>query len=923
MPTLHDFHGPNAGYVLELYERYRQNPEAVDPTTRAYFEHWTPPQNGGGAAAVTVTGAVDATKIVGVVNLAQAIRNFGHLAARLDPLGSPPPGDPTLDEAYHELTEQDLRQLPANLVGGPVAERTETALEAVQELRRVYTSTIGYDFDHIRQPQKRDWLRYAAESCRFRPEQSQDDYVGHLKHLTQIEVFERFLHRTFPGKTRFSIEGLDMMVPMLTEVIGRAADVEIYTILLGMAHRGRLNVLAHVLRKPYAQILAEFKDPVNEKSTGMGFPGWTGDVKYHQGGLRPVKPDEPDRLVVSMAPNPSHLELVNPVVAGMARAAGTNVNQPGAPQFDFQISLPILIHGDASFSGQGIVPETLNFYRLPGYDVGGTLHIIANNQLGFTTTPEESRSTLYASDLAKGFKIPVVHVNADDPEACIEVARLAIAYLDEFEEDFVIDLIGYRRYGHNEGDEPRFTQPLVYKKIDKHPTVREIWANTLVERGLVDEALPQQMVERHMAKLQATLDELKVEEDFPEPDLELAPPGMAKQAKTAIPADRLRVLNESLLRFPKGFTLHSRLTRVFSPRQTALDNLDERTIDWSLAETLAFASILEEGTAIRLTGEDVERGTFSHRHAVLHDMETGEEFIPLQTLAQAKASFEILNSPLSENAAIGFEYGYNIQAPDHLVVWEAQYGDFINSAQPIIDEYVTSGWAKWGQTPSLVLLLPHGHEGQGPDHSTGRLERFLQLAAQVNMRIANCTTAAQYFHLLRRQATLLKTDPLPLIVMTPKSLLRNPLTFSSPRELVEGHWQPVIDDAQAQQAPEQVQRLILCSGKVYADLVSSEYREKSPNIAIARIEQLYPLLPEAVLPVFEGYPKLQEVVWVQEEPRNMGSWRFIKPQLTRLIDGRYTLKAFSRPRWASPAEGSAAWHAVNQAALIKQAFSFE
>jgi 2-oxoglutarate dehydrogenase E1 component len=714
-----------------------------------------------------------------------------------------------------------------------------------------------------------------------------------------------------------------MMVPMLTEVIGRAADIEIYNISLGMAHRGRLNVLAHVLRKPYAQILAEFKDPVNEKSTGMGFLGWTGDVKYHQGGLRPVKHDEPDRLVVSMAPNPSHLELVNPVVIGMARAAGTHVDQPGAPHFDFQISLPILIHGDASFTGQGIVPETLNFYRLPGYDVGGSLHIIANNQLGFTTDPEESRSTLYASDMAKGFKIPIVHVNADDPEACIEVARLAIAYLNEFEEDFVIDLIGYRRYGHNEGDEPRFTQPLLYKKIDTHPTVRELWAKTLIERDLIEEDLPQQMFDRHMTKLQTTFDELKVEEDFPEPDLELAPPGLAKQAKTAAPLERLQTLNESLLRFPEGFNLHPRLTRVFKPRQTALDNLDERTIDWSLAETLALASILEEGISIRLTGEDVERGTFSHRHAVLHNTETGERFTPLQSLPQARAAFEILNTPLSENAAIGFEYGYNIEAPDRLVIWEAQYGDFINGAQPVIDEYVTSGWAKWGQTPSLVLLLPHGYEGQGPDHSTGRLERFLQLGAQLNMRIANCTTAAQYFHLLRRQAVLLKTDPLPLIVMTPKSLLRNPLTFSSPRDLVEGRWQPVIDDAQARQSPDQVRRLIVCSGKVYIDLVSSEYREKNPQVAIARIEQLYPLLPEAVLPLFEGYPKLEEVVWVQEEPRNMGGWRFMKPQLTRLIEGRFALKAVSRPRWASPAEGSAAWHAINQANLIKRAFGLE
>jgi 2-oxoglutarate dehydrogenase E1 component len=920
MDTLRDFHGPNAGYILELYERYRQNPDSVDPVTKRYFEQWSPPQNGAFIAAAPAA-TVDANKIMGIVNLAQAIREYGHLAAELDPLGTPPPGDPSLDESYHGVTADDLRRLPASLIGGPIADRTGNALEAIQELRRIYSSKTGYDYDHLRQPKIRDWLRYAAESGRFRPSQNQDDYIGHLKQLTQIEVFERFLHRAFPGKTRFSIEGLDMLVPILTEIIGRAAKNDVFTILIGMAHRGRLNVLSHVLRKPYAQILAEFKDPVNDRSIAVGFPGWTGDVKYHQGALRPVRPDEPDKLVVSMAPNPSHLELINPVVAGMARAADTYVDHPGPPSFNEAISLPILIHGDASFSGQGIVAETLNFYRLPGYYVDGIIHIIANNQLGFTTDPQESRSTLYASDLAKGFKIPIVHVNADDPEACIEVARQAFAYIHEFKEDFVIDLIGYRRHGHNEGDEPRFTQPLMYQKIENHPTVREIWAKTLVERNLIDQNQPQEMVERHFNKLQSVLDKLQLEEDFPKPELELPPPGAAKQAVTAVPLDQLRELNQALLQPPEGFKLHPRLERVLKPRLAAFDNPDEPTIDWATAETLALASTLAEGTAIRFTGEDVERGTFSHRHAVWHDLETGQRHVPLHELPQAKAAFEIHNSPLSENAALGFEYGYNIQAPERLVIWEAQYGDFINGAQPIIDEFISSGWNKWGQTPSLVLLLPHGYEGQGPDHSTGRLERFLQLAAEVNMRVANCTTAAQYFHLLRRQAVLLKTDPLPLIVLTPKSLLRNPLTASTPRELAEGRWQPVIDDAQAQQSPKQVRRLILCSGKVYVDLVSSDHRAKHPEVAIARVEQLYPLLPEAVLPLFDSYPKLQEVVWVQEEPRNMGAWRFMIPQLTKLINDRWPLSCISRQRRASPAEGSLAWHNINQAKLVERAFS--
>jgi 2-oxoglutarate dehydrogenase E1 component len=927
MHTLDDFYGPNAGYILELYERYQQNPDSVDPATQAFFKEWPPPQNGapppGGvlATAEATIAGVDTAKIMGVVNLAQAIREYGHLAAQLDPLGSPPPGDPSLDEAYHSLSKADLQRLPASLVGGPIAEVSETAFEAIQRLRQVYSSKTGYDYDHIRQPEKRDWLRYAAECGRFRPAPEVDDYIGHLKQLTQVEVFERFLHRAFPGKTRFSIEGLDMMVPILTEIIGRAAEAGIQTILIGMAHRGRLNVLSHVLGKHYAQILAEFKDPV--EFTRPGYEGWTGDVKYHKGALRPSKKGEPDNLVVSMAPNPSHLELINPVIVGMARAAGTRVDQVGPPHFEPQRSLPILIHGDAAFSGQGVVSETLNFYRLPGYDVGGAIHLIANNQLGFTTATEQSRSTLYASDLAKGFKIPIIHVNADDPEACIEVARIACAYIHEFKEDFLIDLIGYRRYGHNEGDEPRFTQPLLYQKIDEHPTVREQWAKTLIERGLIAANEPEELVKRHFNKMQTILDRLQPETDLPEPNLELPPPGAAKQAETGIPLERLEALNQALLQAPVGFNLNSKLERIIKPRREVFADPDQATIDWATAEALALASILEDGIAIRLTGEDVERGTFSHRHAVWHDIETGAAHIPLQNLPQAKAAFEIHNSPLSENAALGFEYGYNIQAPDRLVIWEAQYGDFINGAQPIIDEFVVSGQAKWAQTPSLVLLLPHGHEGQGPDHSTGRPERFLQSAAEINMRIANCTTAAQYFHLLRRQAILLKTDPLPLIIMTPKSLLRHALTASSPRELAEGRWQPLIDDAQAQQTPDKVRRLILCSGKIYVDLVSSDHRKEKPASAIARVEQLYPLLPEAVMSVLEGYPKLEEVVWLQEEPRNMGAWRFMKPQLTRLINGRWPLRYISRPRWASPAEGSAAWHGVNQKALVERAFKLE
>ncbi len=925
-----DFHGPNAGYVIELYERYKQNPNSVDPSTRAYFDQWPPPIDSidGVGARVALTSALSIDKIVGVVNLAQAIRKHGHLSAKLDPLGSPPPGDPLLDPKTHGLTEEDLRQLPASLIGGPIAEKAANALEAIEALYKVYSSTIGYDYGHVYVPEEREWLRYAAESGIFRPPKDPIDTEALLERLTQVEVFEQFLHRMFPGKFRFSIEGVDMMVPMLDELIGEAAETGIHNILIGMAHRGRLNVLAHILNKPYAQILAEFKDPVQTHSFRDDL-GWTGDVKYHKGARRAIKGGELVELVVTMAPNPSHLEAVDPVVEGMARAASTSVNKSGPPKIDYTATLPILIHGDAAFPGQGIVAETLNLSRLPGYRNGGTIHIITNNQLGYTTDPKEGRSTLYASDLAKGFEIPVVHVNADDPEACIEAARMAFAYAYRagFHKDFVIDLIGYRRHGHNESDEPTFTQPLMYKKIENHPTVRKIWADTLVKRNVVDRDLPEKLVGKYMERLQNTLGSLEpeeaIEKELNEEQPKPPPKGAARQVKTAVSLERLRKLNDSLLRVPDGFAVHPKLERVRQRRYKALENPNEPTIDWAAAEELAFASILEDGIAIRLTGQDVERGTFSHRHSVLHDVNTGETFTPLQSLPQAKAAFEVHNSPLSENATLGFEYGYNVQEPGRLVIWEAQYGDFINGAQVIIDEFITSARAKWGQTPSLVLLLPHGYEGQGPDHCSGRLERFLELAAEINMRIANCTTSAQYFHLLRRQALLLRTDPLPLVVMTPKSLLRHPIVASPPRDLAESRWQPVIDDIQAQSQRELVRRLILCSGKVYVDLVTSKYRNETPGVAIVRIEQLYPFPIGELKSVLDSYFSLKEVVWVQEEPENMGAWTYMQPRLTEIIDGRLPLHYLGRPRSSSPAEGSASWHAVNQAALIEQAYSFE
>jgi 2-oxoglutarate dehydrogenase E1 component len=941
MSDWREFAGVNEGYVLELYERFLRDAASVDVATRAAFERLGPPpapssapigraapasRSGSPEAAPTRlgpgapgAGEVALKAIVGAVNLAESIRRYGHLAARIDPLGSDPVGDPSLHPETHGLTESDLHALPASLVGGPLAEGALSAWDAIERLRKVYSSSVGFDLAHIFVPEEREWLRHAIEAGTFRAPNQPVEAVDLLDRITEVETFEKFLHKVFVAKTRFSLEGLDTMVPILDELIADSAMAGVRHVLIGMAHRGRLNVLAHVMQKSYAQVLAEFKESQGAQPFREDL-GWTGDVKYHAGARARVREESAPEVVISMPPNPSHLEFVNPVVVGMARAACTDTSSSGQPIVNKDVTLPILIHGDAAFPGQGIVAETLNLSRLRTYDVGGTVHIIANNQIGFTATPRQSYSTSYASGLARGFKIPIFHVNADDPEACIEIARMTAAYRARFKRDTLIDLVGYRRHGHNEGDEPSFTQPLMYKVIDAHPTVREIWAKPLEVRGLATADQSAELVRKYQVALEqaheTVLHNAPPHEQYPEPP----PRGVARQAKTAVPLERLRALNADLTRVPAGFTIHRKLERAREKRRRVLDNPDERTIDWAAAEDLAFASILENGVAIRLTGEDVERGTFSHRHAVFSDTVTGDRDVPLQRLSQARAAFEIHNSPLTECATIGFEFGYNVQAPGRLVVWEAQYGDFINVAQVILDEFVVSGRAKWGLMPSLVLLLPHAYEGQGPDHSSARVERFLEAAADINLRVANCTTAAQYFHLLRRQAVLLLTDPLPLIVLTPKSLLRHPLVASRPRDLAEGRWQPVIPDDEAAGRGRDIRRVLLCSGKVYVDLVSSERRSAHPEIAICRVEQVYPFPWSDLKPVLEGFPALEEIVWVQEEPENMGAWGFVRPMIEELAEGRWPLCYVGRARSASPSEGTASWHAVNQKILVTEAF---
>ena len=971
------FYGPNAGYVLELYERYQADPASVDTATRAFFEQNAPPNgsgDGNGAVAVLAPPAtaaeptdgiadapapptppvtrngngtgrltaaappgvsVSATepfiaadrvaKVVSAARLARSIREFGYLAADIDPLGVPGPDDPMLHAATHGITDDDLAALPASIVWRHAGPEAGTCLDAIGRLRAIYSGSIGYDLDHIQDFEERTWLHDHIETGTFRAQLDPEERRALLQRLTEVEGFERFLHTTFQGQKRFSIEGNDTLVPMLDELVHLAAIAGTREVLVGMAHRGRLNVLAHVLGKPYGKIFAEFHHSPNrelvpsEGSSGINY-GWTGDVKYHLGARKTVRESELVPVTITLAHNPSHLEFVNPVIAGFTRAAQERRDTPGFPRQEIDCALAVAIHGDAAFPGEGVVAETLNLYRLPGYQIGGTIHIIVNNQIGFTTGVQDARSTMYASDLAKGFEIPIVHVCADDPEACLAAVRLAHAYRERFHRDFLIDLVGYRRLGHNEGDEPSFTQPLMYARIAKHPTVREIYAMQLASLELVAPREAEGMAQRVQERLQKAQTEAEAHTPADDRTPLRDAPALASY-ETAVPAEQLRAINAALLTRPAGFAAHERLERILARRGTGLDR--PGGIDWGHAEALAFGSLLLDGVPIRLTGQDSERGTFVQRHGVLTDVNTGAKFAPLGAIPGARASLALYNSPLSEAAVIGFEYGYSIHAPETLVLWEAQFGDFANAGQVLIDQFIVAARAKWRQDPGLVLLLPHGYEGQGPEHSSGRLERFLQLAAEDNLRVANPTTSAQYFHLLRLQAQSLKDARRPLVVMTPKSLLRHPRAGSSLDALVGGRWQPVIEDADAV-ARMSVGRLVFCSGKVAVDLASSEGRAAADWVAVARLEQLYPFPAEEVERTIDRYPNLREVVWLQEEPQNMGAWGYAMPHLTLPLAARgLPLRYIGRPERASTAEGSHEAHETEQSRIVNEALAGE
>jgi 2-oxoglutarate dehydrogenase E1 component len=773
---------------------------------------------------------------------------------------------------------------------------------------------IAYEIEHISDHEERVWLRQAIESGRYRRPFSQEERVKLLGRLSEVEGLERYLRRTFLGQKQFSIEGLDVMVPMLDEAIELAAEAGAHKVVIGMAHRGRLDVLAHIIGLPYEEILREFEGERTIAAVVSNEEGGSGDVKYHIGaqGSRTTPAGD---ITITLVSNPSHLEAVNPVVEGRARAEQTD-RSSRTGYADPTVALPILLHGDAAFAGQGIVAETFNLEALSGYCTGGTLHLITNNQVGFTTDPASGRSTRYSSDLAKGFDCPIVHVNADDPEAALAAIRLALAYRVRFGHDVVVDLVGYRRHGHNEQDEAAYTQPLLAAAIAAHPTVREQFAAELVTAGDVTEEQAAELEQHVLAELKAAHEALKETFGVPEPrpraDDTHIPAPTGEQVVTAVAADRLRAFQEELLRVPDGFTPHPKLMKQLERRR---DTLEEGGIDWGQAEALAFASLLVDGIPIRLTGQDTERGTFSHRHAVLHDVDTGGTYTPLQHLDEASAAFEIYNSPLSEYACVGFEYGYAAAAPEALVLWEAQFGDFVNGAQIVIDQFISAGLSKWRESTRLTLLLPHGYEGNGPEHSSARLERFLQLAAQENIRIANCTTSAQYFHLLRRQA--LDATARPLVVMTPKGLLRLKQAGATLDDLATGEFRPLLDDATADRAA--VERLVLCQGKIYYDIEGHEERGNAPAVAIARVEQLYPFPAEQAKELIAGYPNVREVVWVQEEPQNMGAWRAIRHRLEEATPMSVPLSYIGRPWRASPSEGYPTAHLREQDRIVRAA----
>jgi 2-oxoglutarate dehydrogenase E1 component len=884
----------NDGYIAGVYESYRRDPASVDESWRQFFRTAESLAGVTGGARAPADEAL-LRKTAGAAALVDAIRQFGHLAVALDPLGSAPPGSPALTAEFHGLTESELADVPATALGYD----SGTAAEVVARLREVYCGAIGLEFAHVGSAEEHAWFRREMEQGTLTRPLTSEEKTALLRRLTEVDGLERFFGFRYQGYKRFSIEGNDVLVPMLDEAIARAAEQGARDVVIGMAHRGRLNVLTNIMGMSYVEMFGEFEGRPGDASADSS----TGDVKYHLGFVGERKIGGVT-VRLELAPNPSHLELVNPVMSGMTRARQRIAAPAGQ---DEKRVLPVCIHGDASFPGEGIVAETFNLSRLRGYRLGGTLHVIVNNQVGFTTDPVDGRSTRYASDPAKGYEVPIMHVNADDAAACIAAVRLAIAYRNQFAKDVLIDLVGYRRWGHNEGDEPAFTQPKLYELVRAHPTPREVWGARLARERVVSEA-DVKAVDKEIAD---TLAQAHQQMKTPPPPESAAKPAKAApvaEPTTAVPSGQLEAINSRLLERPEGFKGHPRLAKTLERRREALRT---GAIDWGQAEALAFGSLLQAGVNIRISGQDAERGTFAHRNAVLHDVETGGTITPLASLGGGR--FEIYNSPLSETAVMGFEYGFSTAAPKDLVLWEAQYGDFVNVAQPVIDQFISSDRAKWGQRSGLVLLLPHGYEGGGPEHSSARLERFLQLCAENNMVVAYPSTPAQYFHILRRQA--LRADRKPLVLMQPKSLLRLPAATVTIEELSSGGFQAVIDDAAVDARRDAVRRLVLSTAKLHYDLRAA--RGDKTEIALVRVDELYPWPGEALAAIVDRYPNLEDVVWAQEEPKNMGAWSYAAPLLRVATGNMLTIRYIGRPERASPAEGYSKPHEAEQQRIVR------
>jgi len=915
----------NADVIDAAYSAWLQDPNSVDPTWHAFFQGFSLGSSGQGAAPSGAKGvpgladlpATDASlKQSQVHSLIYHYRAIGHTQAHLDPLSQPPGPSPRLALSEFNLTDADLDRTFD--VGHYLNIRQMKLRDMIENLSQTYCGRTGVEYIHIQDTEIRRWLQERMESTRNQPNFNKEQKTRILRRLHKAELFEKFLHTKYVGQKRFSLEGGETFIAALDTVVESSPDLGVEEIVMGMAHRGRLNVLTSILRKPFEVLFEQFSENyIPETVAGDG------DVKYHLGYESLLDTASGKKVEVRLASNPSHLEIVNPVVEGKARA-----RQRIRGDTERRRVMPLLVHGDAAFAGQGVVAETLNFSQLPGYRTGGTLHIVINNQIGFTTLPSDARSTRYCTDVAKMIEAPIFHVNGDDPEAVCMVARLALEFRVKYQRDVVIDMYCFRRHGHNEADEPAFTQPILYKTIAAHPLVSTLYTSKLIAEGSHTAAECDAIRAEYLAALEENLEKAKVREAektakrkakaanpqarFAGSNAVFQPAYSHAPVPTGVSADLIAKAVRGLTTLPAGFKVNPKIKRFLDGRAQALK--DGGPVDWSLGEALAHATLLLEGTPVRLSGQDCERGTFSHRHAVLHDYETRERFTPLNHLDDGKqARFCVYNSLLSEAAVLGFDYGYSLDYPQMLLIWEAQFGDFANGAQVVIDQFIASSESKWQRTSGIVLLLPHGYEGQGPEHSSARLERFLQLCAENNIQVANITTPANLFHALRRQ---MRRDFLkPLIIMSPKSLLRHPGAVSRMDEFTNGSFQEIIDDPSG---PKKAGRLLLCSGKVYYDLI--EYREKHhiTDTAIVRVEQLYPLHSDRLAELARQHAGAR-LVWVQEEPQNMGAWSHLSPALEEIF-GRKAIYA-GRDAAASPAVGALALHRIELADFLKFAFT--